>query len=65
MTPTTTDVRLDLELDFDQARIRWVEARREQRAKDTPRHRAAVADRRAEVDRVLDLYLELGGPPDG
>ena len=63
MIATTTDVRLDLELDFGAARARWIDARRSQREKDTPGSRAAVTANREEIDRVLDLYLELSRAP--
>ncbi|HEX2075299.1 MAG TPA: hypothetical protein VHF92_16060 [Geodermatophilus sp.] len=37
-------------------------AQRRRAGKDTPAHRAAVADRRAAVDALLDLYLDLYDP---
>ncbi len=46
--------------DFSQACAELAQARHHQRLKDTPAHRAAVADWRARVDAVLDLFLETG-----
>ena len=37
------------------------EARLQRDHKDTPANRAAVADARARIDAVLDMYLEAGG----
>jgi hypothetical protein len=34
------------------------QARRRQRGKDSPAHRAAVTACRQEIDAILDLYLE-------
>jgi hypothetical protein len=50
-------LRRELLSDFAQACTEFAEARRQQRAKDTPAHRAAVLDSRARVDAVLDMYL--------
>jgi|1185.fasta_scaffold691851_2 hypothetical protein len=44
--------------DFTQACAELAKARHNQRVKDTPAHRAAVADCRAQVDAVLDLFLD-------
>ena len=38
-------------------------AQRRRAGKDTPAHRAAVADGRAAVDALLDLYLDLYPDP--
>jgi hypothetical protein len=54
---TTAGIRDVLEADFAQTRAALAEARREQAGKDTPRHRAAVAECTARVDAVLDMYL--------
>ena len=59
MTPTTTDIRLDLELDLDRARIELIDARQQQRHKDTPSNRAAVTACHRQIDDLLDLHLEL------
>ena len=37
------------------------EARLQRHHKDTPANRAAVAEARARIDAVLDMYLETGG----
>jgi hypothetical protein len=63
MTSPTTDLRAELEADFGRARARLVEARLRQQVKDTPHHRAAVADCRAGIDMVLDLYLTVVAAP--
>jgi hypothetical protein len=47
------------ELDLTQARERLIAARADQRAKDSTSNRAHVAECRAQVDAVLDMYLEL------
>jgi len=59
-TTTTTDIRTVLEADFGQACYEWSEARFRQAAKDTPAHRAAVAEWGARIDAVLDMYLDAG-----
>ena len=46
---------------FMRTRNRLAEARLQQRQKDTPAHRAAIADRLAEIDAVLDAQLETEG----
>jgi hypothetical protein len=50
-------VRHQLRLDFARACTKFIEARRQQRTKDTPAHRAAVGERHARIDTVLDMYL--------
>jgi len=37
------------------------EARLQRHHKDSPANRAAVAEARARIDAVLDMYLEAGG----
>jgi hypothetical protein len=51
------DLHHELLRDFVQACSEFSQARRQQRAKDSPAHRAAVLDSRARVDAVLDMYL--------
>jgi hypothetical protein len=46
--------------DFDLACCEWAEARLQQQTKDTPAHRAAVAEWTDRIDALLDLYLEAG-----
>jgi hypothetical protein len=62
-TPTTHpafDALGDLwELDLTQARERLIAARADQRAKDSTSNRAHVAERRAQIDAILDMYLEV------
>jgi hypothetical protein len=45
--------------EFTRASEDLIEARHQRRTKDTPAHRAAVAQAWERVDAVLDLYLEL------
>ena len=65
-TPTAhpaSDARGDVwELDLTQARDRLIAARAHQRAKDSTSNRAHVAECRAQMDALLDMYLELGRP---
>ena len=65
MTSTTVDLQPDLELDFGRVRAQLVVARLHQQKKDTPASRAAVASCWAQIDRVLDLYLDMRRAPLG
>jgi hypothetical protein len=47
------------ELDLTQARDRMIAARAHQRAKDSTSNRADLAECRAQIDAILDMYLEL------
>lgn len=47
------------ELDLTQARDRLTAARAHQRSKDSTGNRAHVAECRAQIDAILDMYLEL------
>jgi hypothetical protein len=53
-------LRAVLQDEFSRACARFAEARIQQRHKDTPSARAAVAARGAEIDAVLDMYLAAG-----
>jgi adenine phosphoribosyltransferase len=55
---TTTGIREVLESDFAQACSEWAAARSLQAGKDTPAHRAALAEAGARIDAVLDMYLD-------
>jgi hypothetical protein len=60
---TTIDSLQDvLGLDFSIASGELAEARLQQACKDTPANRAAVAQARARIDAVLDMYLATGDP---
>src|SRR3954464_11345523 len=48
-------------MDFTTACGELAEARFQQSCKDTPSHRAAVAEARARIDAVLDMYLDTVG----
>jgi hypothetical protein len=50
------------ELDLTQARHRLIDARGHQRGKDSTSNRAHVAECRAQIDALLDMYLELRRP---
>ena len=59
--PMTTSGLLDeLEVDFATAACELAEARALRAEKDTPDHRAAVAECSARLDAVLDMYLDAG-----
>jgi hypothetical protein len=47
------------ELDLTQARERFIAARADQRAKDSTSNRAQVAECRAQIDAILDMYLDV------
>jgi hypothetical protein len=47
-------------LDFSTACSELDHARIQQSTKDTPTNRAAVAEARARIDAVLDMYLAAG-----
>jgi hypothetical protein len=47
-------------LDLARARERLMAARAHQRVKDSTGNRARVAECRAQIDAILDLYLEAG-----
>jgi hypothetical protein len=49
-----------LGLDFCMACSELADARLEQRCKDTPGKRAAVAAARARIDALLDMYVAAG-----
>ena len=57
-TATTTGLRTVLEDDFAVACSEWSAARSRRQRKDSPDHRAAVAEAGARIDAVLDLYLD-------
>jgi hypothetical protein len=44
--------------DFALACSEWSDARARRHRKDTPAHRAAVAEAGARIDAVLDMYLD-------
>ncbi len=58
--PTAPGIRDVLEADFARACCEYSEARFLQAGKDTPDHRAAVAECSARIDAVLDMYLDAG-----
>ena len=64
MIQTTHDPRAAHRESFSAARSRLAEARRLQRQKDTPAHRASVAARLAEIDAVLDAHLATASGAD-
>jgi hypothetical protein len=56
----TVDLRDELMGAFASARDELIAAQLRQGAKDTPANRSAVQARMATIDRLLDLFLELG-----
>lgn len=62
MTALIEDLRTELGIDFAGACEELAEARFQQRQKDTPQSRAAVADCLSRIDSVLDVYLEMWAP---
>ena len=62
LTMTTSGLRDELEVDFARASCELAEARFLQAEKDTPDHRAAVAECSARIDAVLDMYLDACSP---
>jgi hypothetical protein len=62
MTAVHDSLRAELGSAFFRCCAQLAEARRRQRRKDTPRNRDAVAECRARVDAVLDLYLDIAWP---
>jgi hypothetical protein len=61
MITTVDDLESVLGLDFTMGCNELTEARFQQSCKDTPRHRAAVAEAHARIDAVLDMYLDAVG----
>jgi hypothetical protein len=53
------DLRAELAGDFAVTRLELIEARRRHREKDTPDNRALVASCQEQLDRVLDMYLDM------
>ena len=53
------DLADQIRLDFSHVCAELARARRRQSQKDTPMHRAAVAECQTAVDAVLDLYYVL------
>jgi hypothetical protein len=61
MITTVDNLESVLVLDFFMACSELAEARLERSRKDTPGNRAAVAEVRARIDAMLDMYLAAGG----
>jgi hypothetical protein len=60
MTVTIETLRDELDATFGRVREEFIEARRRHQTKDTPDNRSAVRECLAQIDRVLDMYLEMG-----
>jgi hypothetical protein len=58
LTRTVDSLESVLALDFTVASSELADARFQQSCKDTPVNRAAVAEARARIDAVLDMYLD-------
>ena len=63
MISTADSLQDVLGLDFSMAASELADARLQQRCKDTPDNRAAVAVARARIDALLDMYLAAGYLP--
>ncbi len=59
MPATDTSLAMELRHDFQRARAQLAGARLDQAEKDTPAHRAAVGERLALIDTILDMYLQV------
>ncbi len=57
MTAIRTSLAEELRQEFCRARVQLSRARVSQARKDTPAHRAAVAECRSRIDAILDMYL--------
>ena len=57
-TASATGLRTVLEDDFAAACTEWSAARSRRQQKDSPAHRAAVAEWTDRIDAVLDMYLD-------
>jgi hypothetical protein len=61
ITATADNLDSILGMDFTTACGELAEVRFQQSCKDTPSHRAAVAEARGRIDAVLDMYLDTVG----
>ena len=61
MITATESLHDVLGLDFSLACCELADARLEQSCKDSSRNRAAVAEVRARIDALLDMYLDAVG----
>jgi hypothetical protein len=61
MISTVDSLEDVLGMDLVTASGELADARLRQTYKDTPVHRAAVAEARARIDALLDMYLAAGG----
>jgi hypothetical protein len=62
MITTVDNLDSALGIDFALCCSDLADARSQQNGKDTPDHRAAVAEARARIDAVLDMYLDVVRP---
>lgn len=62
MITTVDSLKEVLDVDFFAACNELAEARLQRACKDTPDNRAAVAEARARIDALLDMYLAAGTP---
>jgi hypothetical protein len=60
MITTVDDLHTVLGGDLASARITLLQARLRHALKDTPSNREAVADARARIDALLDMYADAG-----
>jgi hypothetical protein len=57
---TVENLQEVLHLDFSMAHSELAEARLQLTCKDSPGNRAAVAEARARIDALLDMYVAAG-----
>ena len=61
MSVTVEDLPEELAVDFAKTRDRLIQAREQLQRSDTPGNRSVVEECRAQIDRVLDMYIDLAG----
>jgi hypothetical protein len=61
MITTVENLHSVLGMDLTLARVALLEARLRQALKDSPSNREAVAEARARIDALLDMYVDAGG----
>ena len=59
MTIAVDEMREELAVDFARTRKELIQARLRRQEKDTPGNRSIVEECRMQVDRVLDMYLDV------
>jgi hypothetical protein len=60
MTVIVDDFREELAVDFARTREELIQARRRRQQRDTPGNRSVVEECQAQIDRILDMYIDMG-----